>query len=163
MNKVILMGRLTRNPEIYNTGDEQRIVAKYTLAVGRLIKREGEENVDFINCTAFSNNARFAEAHFRQGTKIVITGRLQTGSYTDKEGKKVYTTAVIIETQEFAESKVVEEEKQEKKQEKNQEKNQEKKGKAPSRKNQKKKSVAKGVSEDENGFLQLEDGAETEI
>ena len=113
MNKVILMGRLTRNPEIYNADSEEKIVCKYTLAVRRMIQREGEENVDYIGCTAFAGNARFAEKHFQQGTKVVITGRIQTGSYT-KDGVKRYTSTVVVETQEFAESKVVEEAKQKK-------------------------------------------------
>jgi single-strand DNA-binding protein len=106
MNKVILMGRLTRDPEVrYSQGENATAVARYTLAVNRRIQRDGEQNADFINCLAFGKNAEFAEKYLRQGTKLVITGRIQTGSYTNKEGAKVYTTDVVIEEQEFAESK----------------------------------------------------------
>lgn len=106
MNKVVLMGRLTRDIEVrYSTGENPMAVARYTLAVPRKFKREGEADADFISCVAFGKAAEFAEKYFRQGTKIVVTGRIQTGSYTNKEGQKVYTTDVIIEEQEFAESK----------------------------------------------------------
>lgn len=107
MNKVILMGRLTRDPDIrYTTGDSQMTVARYTLAVDRRRKaNEGEQAADFISCVAFGRSAEFAEKYLKQGTKIAITGRIQTGSYTNKEGNKVYTTDVIVEDQEFAESK----------------------------------------------------------
>lgn len=107
MNKVILMGRLTRDPEIrYSQGAEQTCIARYTLAVDRRTRQqEGQQTADFINCVAFGHNAEFAEKYFRQGLKIVITGRIQTGSYTNREGRKVYTTDVIAEEQEFAESK----------------------------------------------------------
>lgn len=106
MNKVILMGRLTRDIEIrYSAGDSAMAIARYTLAVPRRFKREGEADVDFISCVAFGKAAEFAEKYFRQGTKIAITGRIQTGSYTNRDGQKVYTTDVVIEDQEFAESK----------------------------------------------------------
>ena len=106
MNKVILMGRLTRDPEVrYTAGEEAKAIARYTLAIDRRFKREGEATVDFINCVAFGRQAEFAEKYFRQGIKILVTGRIQTGSYTNKEGRKVYTTDVVIEEQEFAESK----------------------------------------------------------
>lgn len=107
MNKVILMGRLTRDPEVrYSQGAEPMAVARYTLAVDRRGRRdENGQNADFISCVAFARNAEFAEKYFRKGTKIVITGRIQTGSYNDREGRKVYTTDVVIEDQEFAESK----------------------------------------------------------
>ena len=106
MNKVILMGRLTRDIEVrYTTGQNPMAVARYTLAVARRFKREGEQDADFIGCVAFGKAAEFAEKYFRQGTKIVITGRIQTGSYTNRDGQKVYTTDVVIEDQEFAESK----------------------------------------------------------
>lgn len=107
MNKVILMGRLTRDPEVrYSQGAEPMAVARYTLAVDRRGRRdENGQNADFISCVAFARNAEFAEKYFRKGTKIVITGRIQTGSYNDREGRKVYTTDVVIENQEFAESK----------------------------------------------------------
>ena len=107
MNKVILMGRLTRDPEIrYSSGENQTAVARYTLAVDRRFRRQGDEQTaDFINCVVFGRGAEFAENYLHQGTKIVATGRIQTGSYTNKDGQKVYTTDVIIEEQEFAESK----------------------------------------------------------
>lgn len=107
MNKVILMGRLTRDPEVrYSQGAEPMAVARYTLAVDRRGRRdENGQNADFISYVAFARNAEFAEKYFRKGTKIAITGRIQTGSYNDREGRKVYTTDVVIEDQEFAESK----------------------------------------------------------
>ena len=106
MNKVILMGRLTRDPEVrYSQGDNASAVARYTLAVDRRFRRDGEPTADFINCVAFGRAAEFAERYLRQGTKIAVTGRIQTGSYTNRDGQKVYTTDVIVEEQEFAESK----------------------------------------------------------
>lgn len=106
MNKVILMGRLTRDIEVrYSQGENPMAVARYTLAVQRKFKREGEPDADFISCVAFGRAAEFAEKYFRQGTKVVITGRIQTGSYTNRDGQKVYTTDIVIEEQEFAESK----------------------------------------------------------
>ncbi len=106
MNKVILMGRLTRDPEVrYSQGENASAVARYTLAVDRRFRRDGEATADFINCVAFGRAAEFAERYLRQGTKIAVTGRIQTGSYTNKDGVKVYTTDVIVEEQEFAESK----------------------------------------------------------
>lgn len=107
MNKVILLGRLTRDPEVrYTQGADSMCVARYTLAVDRRFKRENDQQTaDFIGCIAFGKNAEFAEKYFKQGTKIAITGRIQTGSYTNKDGQKVYTTDVVIEEQEFAESK----------------------------------------------------------
>ncbi len=107
MNKVILMGRLTRDPEVrYSQGENATAVARYTLAVDRRFNRNGEENTaDFINCVAFGRAGEFAEKYFRKGTKIAVTGRIQTGSYTNKDGVRVYTTDVVIEEQEFAESK----------------------------------------------------------
>ena len=106
MNKVVLMGRLTRDPEVrYGTGENSTAVARYTIAVDRRFKRDGERNTDFIGCVAFGRNAEFAEKYLRQGTKIVLTGRIQTGSYTNRDGQKVYTTDIVVEEQEFAESK----------------------------------------------------------
>ena len=106
MNKVILMGRLTRDPEVrYSAGDNSLAIARYTLAVDRRFKRDGEATADFISCVAFGRAAEFAEKYFRQGIKIAISGRIQTGSYTNREGQKVYTTDVVVEEQEFAESK----------------------------------------------------------
>ncbi len=107
MNKVILMGRLTRDPEIrYSQGDNPLTIARYTLAVDRRFKRQGDDQTaDFINCVVFGRGAEFAENYLKQGTKIVACGRIQTGSYTNKDGNKVYTTEVVVEEQEFAESK----------------------------------------------------------
>lgn len=106
MNKVILMGRLTRDPELkYSQGANSTAIVRYTLAVDRRFHREGEATADFINCVAFGKSGEFAEKYFRQGTRIVVTGRIQTGSYTNRDGQKVYTTEVVVEEQEFAESK----------------------------------------------------------
>lgn len=107
MNKVILMGRLTRDPDIrYSQGTDGGAVARYSLAVDRRYSnRNGEYDTDFIPCVAFGKAAEFAEKYLKQGTKIVVSGRIQTGSYTNKDGVKVYTTDVIVEEQEFAESK----------------------------------------------------------
>ena len=106
MNKVILMGRLTRDPDIrYSAGENSTAIARYTLAVDRRFKRDSEQTADFINCVAFGRSAEFAEKYLHQGTKIAITGRIQTGSYTNRDGNKVYTTDVVVEDQEFAESK----------------------------------------------------------
>ena len=106
MNKVILMGRLTRDPEVrYSQGANSLAIARYTLAVDRRFRREGEATADFINCVAFGKQAEFAERYLRQGVKIAVTGRIQTGSYTNRDGQKVYTTDVVVEEQEFAESK----------------------------------------------------------
>jgi len=107
MNKVILMGRLTRDPEIrYSQGENSMAIARYTLAVDRRFNRNGDENsADFIGCVAFGKSAEFAERYLHKGTKLVVTGRIQTGSYTNKDGVKVYTTDVVVEDQEFAESK----------------------------------------------------------
>ena len=109
MNKVILMGRLTRDPDVrYSAGESGTSVARYTLAVDRRFnKRDGEAAADFISCVAFGRSAEFAEKYFRQGLKVIVTGRIQTGSYTNKEGQKIYTTDVVVEDQEFAESKAV--------------------------------------------------------
>ena len=106
MNKVILMGRLTRDPDVrYSQGENATAVARYTLAVDRRFRRDGDQSADFIGCVAFGRQAEFAEKYLRQGTKIAVTGRIQTGSYTNREGQKVYTTDIVVEEQEFAESK----------------------------------------------------------
>ena len=107
MNKVILMGRLTRDPEVrYSQGESPLAIARYTLAVDRRFNRNGDDaTADFINCVAFGKSGEFAERYLRKGTKIAVTGRIQTGSYTNKDGVKVYTTEVVVEDQEFAESK----------------------------------------------------------
>ena len=109
MNRVILMGRLTRDPEMrYTQGERSMAVARYTLAVDRRQSRNnqnGEPTADFIQCVAFGRSGEFAEKYFRKGMKVVVTGRIQTGSYTNKDGQKVYTTDVVVEQVEFAESK----------------------------------------------------------
>lgn len=106
MNKVVLMGRLTRDPDVrYSQGETPLAIARYTLAVDRRFKRNGEQDADFINCVAFGRTAEFAEKYLKQGTKMVVSGRIQTGSYTNRDGVKVYTTEVVIEEQDFAESK----------------------------------------------------------
>jgi single-strand DNA-binding protein len=107
MNKVILMGRLTRDPDVrYSSGDNAMAIARYTLAVDRRFKRNGDDQTaDFIGCVAFGKQGEFAEKYLRKGTKVAVTGRIQTGNYTNKDGQKVYTTDVVVEEQEFAESK----------------------------------------------------------
>ena len=111
MNKVILMGRLTRDPEVrYSQGERAMAIARYTLAVDRRGRRGGNgddsaQTADFIPCVAFDRAGEFAEKYFHQGLKVVVTGRIQTGSYVNKDGQKVYTTDVVVEDQEFAESK----------------------------------------------------------
>ena len=110
MNKVILVGRLTRDPEVrYSQGENATAVARYTLAVDRRMSRsnqsDGQQTADFIQCVAFGRSGEFAEKYLHKGTKIIVTGRIQTGSYTNKDGQRVYTTDVVVEDQEFAESK----------------------------------------------------------
>lgn len=107
MNKVILMGRLTKDPEIRYGGEKNdKAVARFNLAVDRRFKREGDEQTaDFISCVAFGKTAEFLEKYARKGTKFVVEGHIQTGSYTNKDGNKVYTTDVMVESVEFAESK----------------------------------------------------------
>ena len=113
MNRVILMGRLTRDPEVrYSQGERSMAIARYTLAVDRRGRRNQDssaeqQTADFINCVAFDRAAEFAEKYFRQGMRVLVSGRIQTGSYVNKEGQKVYTTDVVVEDQEFAESKAV--------------------------------------------------------
>ena len=107
MNKVILMGRLTRDPEVrYSTsGDNQLAIARYTLAVDRRFKRDGDQSADFIRCVAFGRSGEFAEKYLQKGLRVAVTGRIQTGSYTNQEGQKVHTTDIIVEEQEFADGK----------------------------------------------------------
>ena len=107
MNKVILMGRLTRDPDIrYSQGDNSMAIARFTLAVDRRFsRRDSDQSADFISCVAFGRTAEFFEKYAKQGTKLVVEGRIQTGSYTNREGQKVYTTDVVVENVEFAESK----------------------------------------------------------
>ncbi|MCI8516600.1 MAG: single-stranded DNA-binding protein [Hungatella sp.] len=111
MNRVILMGRLTRDPEVrYSQGERSMAIARYTLAVDRRGRRNqsqdgSEQTADFINCVAFDRAGEFAEKYFRQGMRVLISGRIQTGSYTNRDGQKVYTTDIIVDDQEFADSK----------------------------------------------------------
>lgn len=107
MNKVILMGRLTRDPEVrYSQGEQSTAVARFTIAVDRRFKRDGDQQTaDFISCVAFGRTGEFLERYCHQGTKLVVEGRIQTGSYTNKDGVRVYTTDVVVENAEFAESK----------------------------------------------------------
>ncbi len=98
MNKVVLMGRLTRDPEVrYSQGENPLAIARFTLAVDRRFRRDGEQSADFINCVVFGRSAEFAEKYFRQGMRVSVSGRIQTGSYTNRDGVKVYTTEVVVE------------------------------------------------------------------
>ena len=139
MNKAILMGRLTRDPHISHKEQEktqeQMCIARYTLAVDRRKAKDEEQYTDFIGCVAFGRSAEFAEKYLKQGIKIIVTGRIQTGSYTNKDGYKVYTTDVIVEEQEFAESKRI-----------------------PDENTQKAKEEDKG-----DGFMNIPDGIEEEL
>lgn len=107
MNKVILMGRLARDPDVRysGNGDKRLCVSRYTLAVNRRMVKENEQNADFISCVAFGKAGEFTEKYFRKGMRVVISGRIQTGSYTNRDGQRVFTTDVVVEDQEFAESK----------------------------------------------------------
>lgn len=106
MNKVVLLGRLCGDPEVrYTQGDKPMAVARFRLAVNRRFKKENEQSADFINCVAFGKNAEFDEKYFKKGMQVCISGRIQTGNYTNKDGVKVYTTDIIVEEQDFAESK----------------------------------------------------------
>jgi len=106
MNKTVLMGRLTADPQVrYSQGDNATAVARYTLAVNRKFKKDGEPTADFIPCVVFGRSAEFTEKYFRKGMQVAVSGRIQTGSYTNKDGNKAYTTDVVVEEQEFAESK----------------------------------------------------------
>lgn len=106
MNKVILMGRLTRDPEVrYSQGASQTAVARFSIAVDRRFKREGEPDADFFNCTAFGKQAEFIERYMRKGVKVVVCGRIQNDNYTNKEGQMVYSVRVMVDEIEFAESK----------------------------------------------------------
>lgn len=109
MNSVVLMGRLTRDPEIrYKAGENAMAIARYSLAVDRRFNRDNsDQTADFISCVVFAKGAEFAEKYLKKGMRIVVRGRIQTGSYVNKDGQKVYTTDVVVEEQEFAESKGV--------------------------------------------------------
>lgn len=136
MNKVILMGRLTRDPESrMSAGENSQMITHYNIAVDRRFKRDGEASADFINCVAFGKSAEFADKYLKKGTKVTLTGRIQTGSYTNKDGQKVYTTDVVIEEQEFAESKAASE----------------------------KNSSAPAGQPDNNGFMNVPDGIDEEL
>ena len=114
MNKWLGLGRLTRDPDIrYTNGEEQMCVARYTVAIDRKVKKEGQQNADFVSCVAFGKNGEFAEKYLKKGTKIAVEGRIQTGSYINKDGQKVYTTDIVVESQEFAESKKATDEQEE--------------------------------------------------
>ena len=106
MNKVILMGRLTSDPEVrYSQGETSTAIARFSLAIDRKIKREGEPTADFFNCTAFGKQGEFVEKYLKKGTKIAISGRIQNDNYTNKNGEKVYSVQIMVEEIEFAESK----------------------------------------------------------
>lgn len=106
MNKVVLLGRLTKDPEVrYSQGENAIAIARYTVAVNRRFKRENEPEADFINCVVFGKSAEFAEQYFRKGMRVSVAGRIQTGSYTNREGVRIYTTEIVVEEQEFAESR----------------------------------------------------------
>lgn len=139
MNKVILMGRLTRDPEVrYSQGETATAIARYNLAVDRRFRREGEQSADFISCVAFGKQGEFAERYLRQGIKIAVVGRIQTGSYTNRDGCKVYTTDVAVESQEFVESKRAVEERE--------------------------AAYDRGQAEpDANGFMSIPDGIDEEL
>ena len=138
MNKAILMGRLTRDPEIrYTQGEDQMCIARYTLAVDR---RNKDREADFISIVAFGKAATFAEKYFRKGTKVIVTGRIQTGSYINRAGEKIYTTDVIAEDQEFAESKAS---------------GQAYQGNAP--------AAADGYPTDNSGYINIPDGIDEEL
>ena len=134
MNKTVLIGRLTRDVELRNAGST--LVARYTLAVDRKFKREGEQTADFIPCVAFGKNAEFAEKYLTKGKKIAVVGRIQTGSYTKQDGTKAYTTDVVVEEQEFVESRTAENTQQTNTQR------------------------ADGLTVDQNGFMDIPDGFE---
>ena len=106
MNNIILMGRLTRDPEVrYSNGENATAIARYSLAVDRRFKREGQPDADFFDCVCFGKSAEFAEKYLHKGTKMVIQGRLENDNYTDRDGKMVYRNRIVVESQEFAESK----------------------------------------------------------
>ncbi len=139
MNKVILMGRLTRDPDVrYSQGEQTMAIARFTLAVDRRFKRDNEQQADFISCVAFARQGEFIEKYAHQGTKLVVEGRIQTGSYTNKDGVKVYTTDVVVENCEFAESK------------------------AAASQNEGTYQVARPEPTSEDGFMSIPDGVEDE-
>lgn len=144
MNKVIMMGRLTRDPEVrYSQGASQTAIARFSLAVDRRWKREGEPEADFFNCTVFGKQAEFVEKYLNQGTKVVITGHIQNDNYTNKEGQKVYSVQIIVEEIEFAESKNA--------------------GNTQREGNQAGQQDRLPPSCDKDGFMQIPEGAEEEL
>ena len=142
MNKAILMGRLTRNPDVrYTTGENAMAIARYSLAVDRRGKKsEDGQSADFINCVAFGRQGEFAEKYLRKGMKIVVVGRIQTGNYISREGQKVFTTDIVVEEQEFAESK-----------------------KANQNGEEVQHDYAQKPSTDMDGFMEIPDGIEEEL
>ena len=143
MNKVILVGRLTRDPEVRYPQDDSAAVAKYTLAVDRKFKRDNEPTADFIPCVGFGRLAEFAEKYFPQGMRVSVSGHIQTGSYTNKDNRKVYYTEVVIEEQEFAESRA------------------ESKANRPTPRQQERSETMPDI--DENGFMNIPEGIEEEL
>lgn len=138
MNKTILIGRLTRDVEIrYTQGSNPTAVANYSLAVPRKFKYDGEPDCDFINCVAFGKSAEFAEKYLHKGTKIAVVGRIQTGSYTNKDGQKVYTTDVVVEEQEFCESR--------------------------QQKQQQQQEQQKAAADEDMGFVNIPEGIDSEL
>ena len=140
MNQVIISGRLTRDPDVRYTQGNNMCIAKYTLAVSRNYRKEGEATADFINCTAFGKIAEFAKKYFRQGMRIEVIGRWQTGSYTNKDGMKVYTNDCIVEKQEFGQSKS-----------------------ESQKENRNAQSATEPVSEADDGFMSIPDGLDEEL
>ena len=146
MNKVILMGRLTRDPDIrYSQGANSMAIARYTIAVDRRGRKDSnsDQSADFISCVSFGRTAEFFEKYIRQGTKVVVEGRIQTGSYTNRDGQKVYTTDVVVENAEFAESKAAASQR----------------GSAPAQTPAKSAPAAEAAEE---GFMDISDGLEDE-
>lgn len=142
MNKVIEIGRLTRDPEVrYSQGENSIAIARYTLAVDRPKTKDGESAADFISCVAMGKNGEFAEKYLRKGTKIAVEGSIRTGSYTNKDGQKVYTTDVLVSNHEFCESKGLSEED----------------------KSARDEALVSGAPVDENGFMNIPDGIEEEL
>ena len=158
MNKVILLGRLTRDPDIrWTQGQDQNCIARFTLAVDRRFKQEGQQAADFISCVAFGKTAEFAEKYLRQGTKIAVTGRIQTESYTNRDGQKVYTTDVVVEECEFAESK---KDSGNQTEENQGQQNREQQSREPQREASYRQ---KGMTMDHDGFMNIPDGIDEEL
>ena len=150
MNKVILMGRLTRDPDIRYSQGNNMAVARYTLAVDRRFQKSSDnadqQTADFIPCVAFDRAGEFAEKYFRQGMRVLVSGRIQTGSYTNRDGQKVYTTEVVVDDQEFADSKGAGDSQ----------------GQAPRQANRGNRAAAPAGGMDSEGFMNIPDGVEDE-